>query len=63
MNCEFYEFLNICDLIWRNREQVAGDIQLILGLITGQQCIVFMVSDNHLHQLAYFQFVKDMLLQ
>ena len=29
---------NMCDLLWRNREQVACDIQLVLGLSTDQQC-------------------------
>ncbi len=31
---------DICDLLWRNREQVACDIQLFLGLSTNQQCMV-----------------------
>ena len=49
----------IYDLLWWNREQVACDIQLILGLSTDQE---YMVSDNRLDWLAYSQFVKDMLL-
>ena len=39
----------ICDLLWWNREQLTCDIQLILRLITGQQCMVLLVSVNHLH--------------
>ena len=46
------------DLLWRNSEQIASDILLILS--TDQQCMVFMVSDNYLDR--QFQFVKDMLL-
>ena len=33
--------VQICDLLWRNREQVASNIVLILGLSTEQQCMVF----------------------
>ena len=54
----------ICVLLsGKNKEQVACNIRLVLGLSIDQQCMVFMVSDNHLEQIdcAYFQFVKDML--
>ncbi len=37
-----------CDLIWGNREQVACDIWLVLGVSTDQQCMAFMVNHNHL---------------
>ena len=50
-----------CDLLWRNREQVATDIRLISDSIHTNSVGYYGQWYNQLDQ--YFQFVKDMLLE